>query len=61
MPDCDAPPRANQRYCAECHKKYMKAWRAKRKRDVAQLAASVVRLRSQLVDKQREIDELTVG
>jgi hypothetical protein len=39
----------------------MKAWRAKRKRDVAQLAASVVRLRSQLVDKQREIDELTVG
>jgi hypothetical protein len=39
----------------------MKAWRAKRKREVAQLAASVVRMRSQLVDKDREIAELKVG
>ena len=61
MPDCDELPRVNQRYCAECHSKYMKAWRAKRKRDVARLAASVVRMRSQIVDKDREIAELKVG
>ena len=61
MPDCDKAPRHNQRYCAKCHSKYMKAWRAKRKRDVAKLAASVVRMRSQLVDKDREIAELKVG
>ena len=61
MPDCDAPPRANQRYCADCHSKYMKAWRAKRKRQQAELAASVVRMRSQLVEKDRVIAELEVG
>jgi len=61
MPDCDKAPRAGQRYCGDCHSKYMKTWRAKRKRDVAQLAASVVRMRSQIVEKDREIAELKVG
>jgi hypothetical protein len=61
MPDCLAPPRANQRYCADCHSKYMKAWRARRKREQAKLLASVVRMRSQIVEKDRHIAELEVG
>jgi hypothetical protein len=61
MPDCDAPPRANQRYCAECHSKYMKAWRARRKREQAKLLTKLVSMRSQIVTMNREIKELKVG
>ena len=61
MPDCDKTPRANQRYCAECHSKYMKAWRAKRKREQAQLLASVVKLRSTVVEQSHEIERLKTG
>ena len=61
MPDCDKLPRSNQRYCPECHSKYMKAWRAKRRRDLARLQASVVQMRSTIVARDREIQELKVG
>ena len=61
MPDCDLPPRAGQRYCGDCHSKYMKTWRAKRKREQAKLAESVVKMRAQIVQKDREIAELKVG
>jgi hypothetical protein len=61
MPNCDAAPRHNQRYCPECHSKYMKAWRAKRKREQEKLAARVVQMRAQLVEKNRLIEELKVG
>jgi len=61
MPDCDAAPRANQRYCADCHSLYMKAWRAKRKRTQERLIASVLKMRSQIVEKDRKIQELEVS
>ena len=58
MPDCDDPPRPGQRYCADCHAKYMRAWRAKRKAAEDELKADVVRLRKQVVDLRRENEEL---
>ena len=58
MPDCDKPPRSNQRYCARCHSKYMKTWRAKRRREALRLQASVLQMRSKIVSQQRELDEL---
>lgn len=61
MPDCDAAPRANQRYCPDCHSKYMKAWRAKRKREQDKLLAKVVKMRAQIVEQSRTIQELKVG
>ncbi len=61
MPSCDRPQRYGQRYCRECHSKYMKAWRAKRRRDLARLQASVVQMRSTIVARDREIQELKVG
>ncbi len=61
MPDCDDLPRANQRYCPECHSKYMKAWRAKRSRDIMKLQESVVQMRSTIVSQKQEISELKVG
>lgn len=61
MPDCDQPPRQGQRYCAECHSRYMRAWRAKRKREEQEMKAKLVKLRKQLVDQQREIEELKAG
>ena len=61
MPSCDKIPRANQRYCPECHSKYMKAWRAKRKREQAKLLQSVVKMRSTIVEQARTIQELKVG
>ncbi len=60
MPDCAEMPRANQRYCPECHSKYMKAWRAKRSRAQRQLQDSVVKMRAKIVAQQRELDELKV-
>ena len=59
MPDCDKPPRAKQRYCKECHSRYMKAWRAKRRREEEELRAAVVRLRKTVVDQRQTIDELS--
>jgi len=61
MPDCDAAPRHNQRYCPDCHSKYMKVWRAKRKRAQEKLAASVVKMRAQIVQQDQTIKELQVG
>ena len=61
MPDCDDLPRANQRYCPECHSKYMKAWRAKRKRDIDKLQQSVIQMRSKIVEQGQTIRELKVG
>ena len=58
MPDCDKPPRPRQRYCKDCHSKYMKAWRAKRKREVEALQRDIIRLRSKVVDQARTIEEL---
>ena len=58
MPNCDAAPRHNQRYCPECHSKYMKAWRAKRKREERELRASVVKLRAKVVTQSRELSAL---
>lgn len=61
MPSCDQPPRQGQRYCGTCHSKYMKIWRAKRKREQEQLQQSVVKMRARLVAQQQKIAELEVG
>ena len=57
MPNCDKPPRSGQRYCKVCHSIYMKAWRAKRRREEQQLRGNVVQLRKRVVDLQRELAE----
>ena len=59
MPDCDKPQRAGQRYCSECHSKYMKAWRAKRRLQEQQLRESVVKLRKTVVEQKRKLQELS--
>ena len=58
MPGCGKPARFGQRYCQDCHRKYMQTWRAKRKRREAELAASVVKLRKKVVDLEQENREL---
>ena len=58
MPDCSKPQRSGQRYCKACHSIYMKAWRAKRRREEHELRASVVRLRSKVVEQGKTIAEL---
>lgn len=58
MPDCAKPPRHGQRYCSKCHGLYMKAWRAKRRREELRLRDSVVKLRQQVVTQKRELEEL---
>ena len=58
MPECSEPQRYGQRYCRECHSKYMKAWRAKRRREERELRASVVKLRSKVVEQGRELSAL---
>lgn len=60
MPNCDRPQRAGQRYCAECHRKYMRAWRAKRRREAEELKATVLKLRKRVVDLEQENRELKV-
>jgi len=55
MPDCDKPPREGQRYCRKCHGKYMKAWRARRRREEMLLRKSVVTLRKRVVELQQEL------
>ena len=52
MPDCSEPPRSGQRYCKDCHGKYMRVWRAKRRREELLLRASVVKLRQRIVELQ---------
>lgn len=61
MPGCDDLPRANQRYCPECHSKYMKTWRAKRKRQQEKLMQSVLSMRKTIVGLKQENAELKVG
>lgn len=61
MPNCAEPPRDNQRYCPECHSKYMKAWRAKRKREQDKLQAKVVSMRAQILQQKNLIAELEEG
>ena len=58
MPNCAKPPRAKQRYCKECHSKYMKAWRAKRRREEEALRATVVKLRQKVVAQGQRLAEL---
>ena len=58
MPSCDKPQRYGQRYCKECHSKYMKAWRAKRRREERELRASVVKLRAKVVTQSQELRAL---
>ena len=58
MPNCAEPPRANQRYCKSCHSLYMKAWRAKRRREEKELRSAIVKLRKKLVEQQRELEAL---
>ena len=53
MPDCDKEPRVNQRYCPECHSKYMRAWRAKRKRKEQENQAELIRLRKKVFELER--------
>lgn len=61
MPNCAEVARNGQRYCVECHRKYMKAWRAKRKRREAELKQSVLKLRKQVVELQQRVRELEAG
>jgi len=61
MPNCDKPQRSGQRYCMACHKLYMKAWRAKRRREENELRETVVRLRKKVVSQKQELDELKAG
>ena len=58
MPHCDKPQRPGQRYCAECHKKYMRAWRARRRREAEELKAQVLRLRKRVVELEQKQAEL---
>jgi hypothetical protein len=58
MPNCAKPARFGQRYCMECHRKYMQTWRAKRKRREAELKQSVIKLRKRVVDLEQENREL---
>lgn len=58
MPDCAEPARSGQRYCMECHRKYMQTWRAKRKRREQELKDSVLRLRKRVVELENECREL---
>jgi len=50
MPGCDKEPRRGQRYCKDCHGLYMRAWRAKRRREELLLRASVVKLRARIAE-----------
>ena len=61
MPDCAEAPRPGQRYCPECHSKYMRAWRAKRRREDERVRASVVKLRKKVVELEQENAELKAG
>ena len=45
IPGCDEPAREGQRYCAPCHAKYMRGWRARKKLEQEQLVEEVFRLR----------------
>lgn len=58
MPNCDKPQRAGQRYCSGCHKVYMRAWRARRKREAEQMKDTVIRLRKRVVELEQENAEL---
>jgi hypothetical protein len=60
MPDCDRPQRAGQRYCGECHRVYMQAWRARRKRESEELKNQVLSLRKRVVALEQENRELKV-
>lgn len=53
MPDCHSEPRRGQRYCPDCHRLYMKAWRAKRRRREQELLESVVKMRRRIVELER--------
>lgn len=46
-PDCELPARTGQRYCPKHHAEYMRGWRAKRKREMDELAAECLRLRQE--------------
>jgi len=61
MPNCDNAQRAGQRYCADCHKKYMRAWRAKRRREAEELKSTLLKLRKRVVSLEQENRELKVG
>lgn len=61
IPGCDRPARAGQRYCAECHAKYMKAWRAKRKKQQDQLVEEVLRLRQQNRELREQLRSVTTA
>jgi hypothetical protein len=58
MPNCTKAPRAGQRYCPVCHSKYMRAWRAKRKRSEEKLKEDVIRLRKKVVELEQSNREL---
>lgn len=58
MPECDNEPRYGQRYCPPCHAKYMKAWRAKKRRQQKQLFAEVIQLRAKCEEQRAEIEAL---
>lgn len=57
MPSCVEAPREGQRYCPKCHSKYMRAWRAKRRREELKVRESLVRLRKKVVTLEQELKE----
>lgn len=59
MPDCSKTSRYGQRYCPACHCKYMRVWRAKRKRDEQKLRETVVHLRKKVVELKKEVDSIS--
>lgn len=61
MPNCSESPRAGQRYCKDCHSLYMKAWRAKRRREESELKSTVLKLRQKVVLQNQELEELREG
>jgi len=58
MPDCDREPRYGQRYCPKCHARYMKAWRAKKRRQQQKIFAEVLQLRTKCEEQRTEIEAL---
>jgi len=57
MPQCRELARAGQRYCGDCHSKYMRAWRAKRRRDEQALKATVIKLRKRVIELESRVRE----
>jgi len=61
IPGCPSVAREGQRYCSDCHARYMKGWRAKRKLQQEQLVNEVLRLRQQNRELREQLHSPSPG